>query len=308
MRAIALTCIEEPIVAGVLSQMGVATLELVTALHRSWVETGEVTLECVAAAGSELPGVVEVAAAADGGESLYASWAEDGRFDGYDLVHVMAPLKDGLRRLEDRPVGLVHTVMKEADDRCLPPGTRLHRVVGEAALATKYGAKAIAPPVDLLRFRPSCTPEHTGVLCLDPDMPQAVRAAFCHVTGLDVVSIAEEDPAESIRRASCFIDASDVPFVAGSVWALRALASGCPVVGWRGGGVAWIAADARLGAVVEPGDLSGLVRAALDSSATRSSDHVAARREFVLACHNRRAVAAKYRRIYKAALRRDCGK
>jgi glycosyltransferase involved in cell wall biosynthesis len=237
------------------------------------------------------------AGGADWQDAAYARLIAAGALDGR-VVHSMAPLERALRLLAERHIPCVQTVWGWTDARasaavevsCFEP----------VAAARKISYVPLS--VDLGRFRLVAEPRRDTVVSLgpvSPDLQVEVEGAL----GLPVVPLpGDEGAPEVMAHAAAALEPTLDPPKLGPGWALRALACGVPVGAFSGSALGASLHDPMQGAVVADGAsaaLAGRLAAIVRNDSPRCR---VARRQLVLARHNRRLTAARYRRIYQTMI------
>jgi hypothetical protein len=303
----------DPIGPDAVSPVAMACFELMDALDRSASDIGGFGLDCVARPGSiarwsVIPAGPDGPAEGGAAPSPAAGWQEAaytrlilaGAFDRCSVVHCLAPLTSALELLVSRGVPCLSTVPAREDAR---HGGEVLQVTANEGLAARHDVSYVPLSVDVMRFRPAPRPRRDAVVCLGEataDLRAHAEAAF----GLPVVGLTDGDPADRLAHAAAVIEPAARPAPLGPGWVLRALACGVPVGAFAGSGLAGMLESAphHHGVVVPDGDGATLA-ARLAAVAARDGERARnARRQLVLARHNRRLTAARYRKLYQTVM------
>ena len=309
--------LNEPLGPAACRADAVLAWEVATALAALQRDVGGLTVDLVARRGSApvLPTITadpdELAppgppAAVDARQdALYTQMVLSGVADGYDVIHSLVPLVAPTQVLVSRGSRICQTVtvppthLSVALARLVPPD-RLHHV--GLGLQGPDPLAAAPPPIDVTRFAlddgerdPYAVWDGEG----GGDALVVAREAAA-AAGLAMRVLGDGDPAELLRRARVLLHTPYPPRPVGVVWPLRALACGTPVVSWDdpvlqrycdAPGRATFVATGDAGAMAD-----GIGRVAGEQ---RGADRRADRRACVVAWSGHRAVAARYREIYR---------
>jgi glycosyltransferase involved in cell wall biosynthesis len=307
--------LREALGPGARSEVAALTFELVDALAQCVRDVGELTADLFARRGScrSLPLVslepeelgwraedpLDAVAAAD---ALACQVALAGLFEGYHLVHCLAPLTNALQLIGAAGVPILQTIVTEPEHASarfpplLVPKGRL-RQVATTPRAASADRPLVGTAVDLTRFAPVGQAEDRFLLYAGDDAGLEEAQAVATLAGRPLLTLADGEPVWLLQHARALLYLLDGPPASGPVWPLRALACGTPVAAWRNTGLDAVLESPAMGTLATRGDRAGLARGILELSAR---DLVAAeRRELCLARYNRRAMLARYRELYR---------
>jgi hypothetical protein len=306
-RVALLADLEEPVGPDALGEEAAFAFELIEALAESARDLGGLAVDLVARRGSyrdvPLISIDPDEALAPGGplarfarqEAAYTQLVLSGMLASYPLVHCLAPLVSPLLVAASMGQRIVHgPLVPEGHPSTLIPRTLI--------APTLLASATVPPPIDLSRFRPSPSPEEAFVLWSGSGgaRGRALALEAASALGSPLRALDEGDPAALLQGAIALLHLSEAPSPCGAVWPLRALACGTPVIAFRGGGLDDVVDHPSLGALLPPGDAGALAAAIERCPARARAGEV--RRQWVLARHGRRAVAARWREIYAALL------
>lgn len=315
LRIALLTDINEAIHPGSLSGESVFAYELVRSLKESAESIGAISLTLFArrhsSAGiptvsldpSEFGMAENKLDAYAFQEALYVQLVLSGMLDGYQLIHSLAPIASPLLLLAQKGLPIIQTLVAgpehPASRLCTKiPGMKMQQVhIGPYQISDAYAA--IPPSVDLQEFYPHAKAEDDFIFWLGKTgEPSAILAEqIASDLKLPLRTAESGDPKELIRHARLLLHLPDSPSATESVWPLRALACGTAVAGWYSENLEKILFKPELGFFTKPGETEKL-REGVQLIPNREIAG-ALRREFVLALYGRRAMAARYRDLYK---------
>jgi hypothetical protein len=227
-------------------------------------------------------------------EALITQLVLAGMLQGYDLVHCFAPVVAPLQMIAALGIPIVQTLTVPAAH----PAAKIAPLLIPPRLLRQA---AIPPGVDTVRYHPLPSGEDAGyALWLGTGRRAAAAAAAADIAaalGLPLVSWGDAEPAALLQHARVLLHLDREPAPSGAIWPLRALACGIPVAGWQGGGLDAVLDRPGLGALAPPGDVAAL--AAAFRALPDRREAALLRRRHVLGRYGRRALAGRYRELYR---------
>jgi hypothetical protein len=226
-------------------------------------------------------------------EALLTQLVLAGMLRGYDLVHCFAPVVAPLQMIAALGIPIVQTLTVPAAH----PAAKIVPLVIPPPLLRQA---AIPPGVDTVRYHPLPSSEDAGYalwLGAGRRAEAAAAADIAAALGLPLASWGDAEPVALLQRARVLLHLDREPAPSGLIWPLRALACGTPVAGWQDGGLDTVLDRPGLGALVPAGDVAALTAAFRDLPDRREATPL--RRQHVLGRYGRRALAGRYREIYR---------
>lgn len=240
-------------------------------------------------------------------DALYTQLVLAGMVQGYAIVHCLAPVVTPLQLLAATGAAVVQTLVVPTRHpaAALPPGLvpsdRL-RQVSPTFHARHPDVLPIPPGVDLSRYVPASSGggEEDFLLHLDPARSRREARwaeAISRRLAAPLRKPGDGDLLALLRSARAVLHLGTEPSPVGPVAALRAVACGTAVAGWREGPLRPLAEVPGLLASAPVGDVDALAEAV--RTLPPRSAAVPLRRRTALARHGRRAMLGRYRELYR---------
>jgi hypothetical protein len=317
-RVAILTDLVEPVGPDATTEVGATAYEIVRVIGR-WAATSAVaTVDLFARRGSwrELPLVSvdpdEIGPVPDEPlawfavqEAVYGQLWSNGMLAGYDLVHCIGGIVTPLPFLAAEGKPVLQTLLNSPNHPAcwllprLLPG-KFARVAVEASTAAALEIPVVNTCADLSRFVPADVAARHLVWDGTGGQDGArVAAAIGTRLGYPVRTVGDMEPVAMLQQAAVLLHLSTTASSCGAPWALRALACGIPVAGWKGS-LHGLATEPDCGVLAPAGEwkllADGIRYLAMRGEAMRH------RRGVVLARHSPTAMVAKYRAMYRELL------
>jgi hypothetical protein len=308
----------EPVGPDATTEVAATAYEIVRAIGR-WAATNAVaTVDLFARRGSwsELPLVSvdpdEIGPVPDEPlawfavqEAVYGQLWSRGMLAGYDLVHSVGGIVTPLPFLAAEGKPVLQTLLNSLDHpacwllpRLLPE--KVARVAVEGSTAAALEIPVVNACADLSRFVPSDVRARHLVWDGTGGQDAArVAAAIGARLGYPVRTVGDTEPVAMLQQAVALLHLPTTASCCGAPWALRALACGIPVAGWKNS-LHGLGLEPDCGVVVPVGEWKLLADGIRHLPV--SGDAARRRREVVLARHGPTAIVAKYRAIYHKLL------
>jgi hypothetical protein len=241
-------------------------------------------------------------------EAAYTQLVLSGALSDYDLIHCLAPIVAPLQLLAAMGRPIVQTLVTDSahPSRRLVPvlinEKRIRRIAATSSIAQENNLLCINPAVDLNRFCVSETNKGSYLLWIKDDdrRKQQTAKQIARGLGLPLRTDLAADPVEVLQKATVLLSLAETPSPVGHQWALRALACGKAVAGWKGGGLDELLEPLGTETLVTQGDVGSLIERIgklKDTPVVTSS-----RRQLVLALNGRRSIIQQYLECYRLLL------
>jgi hypothetical protein len=236
-------------------------------------------------------------------EAIYSEFVLSGMLRDYDVIHCLAPLIAPVQiLLHSGKAVLQNWTVSQAH----PAAQILSRLGARGqwrGCAFRRGYNGSVPvipaSIDLDRFVLPQVSETDYVLYLGGRSETRTARAICSELQLPLRTELASSVAD-LQNARLLLDLEKPPRSIPPIWALRALACGVPVAGWRGCALDEFIDAPDFGALAPPGDWHGLVRGIREIDTSAAASQI--RREKALLKSSRRAMAARFLAEYRVLL------
>jgi hypothetical protein len=224
-------------------------------------------------------------------EALLTQLVLAGMLRGYDLVHCFAPVVAPLQMIAALGIPIVQTLTVPAAH----PAAKIAPLLIPPPLLRQA---AVPPGVDTVRYQPLPPGDaDPGYALWLGAGRRAETQDLAAALGLPLATWGTAEPATLLQHARVLLHLDREPAPSGPIWPLRALACGTPIAAWQGGGLDAVLDRPGLGALAPAGDVAALAAAFRALPDRREATPL--RRQHVLGRYGRRALAGRYREIYR---------
>jgi hypothetical protein len=257
-------------------------------------------------------------------EAVYMQLVMSGALDSYEMIHCLAPIVTPLYVLAAKGMPVIQTVTTAASH---PAASLLPCFLGKKMRQVLIGSykfssavkssvvSSIPPCINLQEWVPAAgvfPQDHQDYLYWPGrkgDEGEEEARLVAAATKLPLFCATDGHPAQLMRNARLIIDLSVPDTACGYTWLIRALACGLPVAAWDSKATQELFQRPELGVFAPEGDwrsladrIPGALANGRSDVAGIKSDVAGIRREYAMGHFGQRALAARYREVYKSLL------